>query len=202
MSLFFVYLYVPCLSTNNHKYNDSDSDFVVALIVVFIVALCSSIYSNICSIICSSICSIFTSLPSVQDRCVSEPGYCSQLCQDSMTEGRKCSCNLGYSLAPDGRTCGGQYSYWYTSLSYVTILLHFITSRYHMVTHVTCMVTCSHTAKLREMIFHRCPFVSTLCIFGNFVAPDLFHFWTGSASTHIASCINSRHLLHSLHRHN
>lgn len=91
--------------------------FIVVFVVVFIVALCSSLYSSICTITCSSICSIFTSLPSVQDRCVSEPGYCSQLCQDSMTEGRKCSCNLGYSLAPDGRTCGGQYSDWYTSLS-------------------------------------------------------------------------------------
>ncbi|XP_070186674.1 uncharacterized protein [Littorina saxatilis] len=40
-----------------------------------------------------------------QDKCLTDPSYCTQICHDSEFENRTCSCNPGYTLGQDMRTC-------------------------------------------------------------------------------------------------
>ena len=40
-----------------------------------------------------------------QDKCQADPDYCDHTCHDSEFENRMCSCDDGYTLDADMRTC-------------------------------------------------------------------------------------------------
>ena len=45
-----------------------------------------------------------------QDKCEADRNYCEQLCHDSEFENRTCSCNDGYTLGTDLRSCQSKYA--------------------------------------------------------------------------------------------